>query len=451
MFLSDWLLVVMLCSLFGLLFTGLPVGFVLGGVGVMFGLIAWVLGEFNLIEFYNTAPRIWGGLASNLILVAAPLFVFMGVLLEKSCIARDLILALQRLLANVPGGLAVAVALVGTLLAASTGIVGASVVLLALLSLPTMLKAGYSPELATGTIAASGTLGIIIPPSIMLIVVADLLSISVGAIFLGALFPGLMIAAFYILYIVGFALIAPQSAPAHKPDPDAAALSLSWLLTTLFVPLGLISVVLGSIVLGLATPTEAAGVGAACTLLLALLRGRLDRAGLIDAMDQTARTVGFVFFVFIGATVFSYVFRSLGGDDLVIRSVDGLGLGSWGVLALILSIAFILGFFFDWIEISLIMLPIFAPVFALMDFEAHVASTDLIVWIAVLFSMVLQTSFMTPPFAFTLFFLRGVSPPEVSLSHLYRGVVPFVAIQVMGIALCLAFPALITWLPDRAL
>ncbi len=449
----DLLPLVMFASVALLLFTGYPVAFVLGGVALAFGFLGWGFGVFKPIEFFNLLPRIWGGVAENLVLVAVPLFVFMGTMLERSDVAADLLRALQVLLRRLPGGLALAVTLMGTIMAATTGIIGASVVMLTMMALPVMLERRYSHELATGTIAASGTLGILIPPSIMLVIMADLLSISVGNLFLGALFPGLLLSALYLVYIALFATMRPQSAPplATSEGPADRAELVALLLRSFLPPTFLIVLVLGSIFAGFATPTEAAAVGAAGTILLAALKGRLSFSVLMEVCERTGLTCAMIFFIFIGATAFSYVFRSLGGDYVVEDLIAASGLDSWGILFLIMAVVFVLGFFFDWVEITLIVLPIFAPLLATLDFGDHVAKPEIVYWFAILLAVNLQTSFLTPPFGFALFYMKGICPPQVRLGEIYRGIVPFVILQLLGLALCIAFPGLALWLPRTLL
>ena len=466
-----------------LLFTGFPVAFVLGGVGLAFGLIGMLAGEFLFIQFRLLPSRIFGGIMENLILTAIPMFIFMGTMLERSGTARDLLNCLQVLLRRVPGGLALAVTLMGTILAATTGIIGASVIMMSLLALPVMIERNYSHELATGTIAASGTLGILIPPSIMLVIMADLLSRSVGNLFVAAVFPGLILAGLYIAYIVIRCTINPRLAPALKADigPTGGLAIFLMVLRSFLPPVILIGLVLGSILGGFATPTEAAGVGAMGAILLGLVNlvilpacgvkpFILDTPGQENLDDQpvgggiwneikhfartvnevvksTAMTNGMIFGIFIGATLFSYIFRALGGDDLVIDFVNAMGLGPWGFLIFILGLVFLLGFFFDWIEITLIVLPVFAPIIAQLDFGEHVDKFEVTYWFAILLAVNLQTSFLTPPFGFALFYMKAVAPKSVKIQEIYRGIIPFVLLQLIGLSLVIAFPDIALWLP----
>lgn len=448
-YIEDYLPLFMFGALAMLLFSGYPVAFVLGGIGLAFGFVGMYFEVFSFIQFFNIAPRIWGGIAENLVLTAIPMFIFMGTMLERSGVASDLLHCLQVLLRRVPGGLALSVTLMGTIMAATTGIIGASVVMMTLLALPVMLRQNYNIPLATGTIAASGTLGILIPPSIMLVIMADLLARSVGNLFVAAIVPGFMLAVFYMIYIFVLCRFKPELAPPLAADegPDSALGLMKMVLRSFIPPLFLVFLVLGSIVFGWATPTEAAGVGGAGAILLAILNRRLSFTVLKDVIERSALTGGMLFGIFIGATCFSYVFRALGGDDIVIEMVESLGLGSWGLLFILMGIVFFLGFFFDWIEITLIVLPVFAPIIAELDFGDHVQGTELVYWFAILLAVNLQTSFLTPPFGFALFYMKGVAPPEVKIQQIYKGIIPFVLLQLTGLGLVIAFPEIALWLP----
>ena len=451
--LAQHLAIVMFVVLGIALFSGLPVGFVLGGVGIAFGLLGIVLDQFQPIQFLNFLPRIWGGVAQNSVLVAIPMFIFMGMALERSGIARDLLHCLQVLTRGVPGGLAMSVTLMGTIMAATTGIVGASVIMLTLIALPSMIERGYQKELAVGTIASAGTLGILIPPSIMLVVMGDLLQVSVGALFAAALIPGLVLSALYLIYVGIISYLKPTLAPALPPEigPKSSGEFLRMIATSFFPPVFLIALVLGSIYGGWATPTEAAGVGAAGALLLAALHRKLNRKTLREVIEQSGLTNAMVFFLFFGATMFSYVFRALGGDDIVRDLLKAAGIDTgWEILIFLQVVVFFLGFFFDWIEISLIVLPIFAPILSGLDFSSHIGAGPGVVflaWFIILLSVNLQTSFLTPPFGFTLFCMRATVPPEITMAHIYRGIVPFVLLQLFGLGLTLAFPEVVLWLP----
>ena len=449
----DYMPLFMFLVLAILLFSGYPVAAVLGGTALGFGYLGVYLDVFVPIEFFNIVGRIWSGIADNLVLVAIPMFIFMGTTLEKSGVARDLLYCLQILLRRVPGGLALAVTAMGTIMAATTGIIGASVVMMTLMALPVMLQRQYNVPLATGTIAASGTLGILIPPSIMLVIMADLLGRSVGNLFVAAVFPGLLLASIYAIYVLTITSIKPSLAPPLPPELGPQNRRDFWVMIFrgLIPPVFLIILVLGSIVGGWATPTEASGVGAAGALLLAAMNRRLNFEILRSIVERSALTGAMLFFIFIGATAFSYVFRSLGGDDIVIEFVKNSGYGPWGILFLLMGIVFLLGFFFDWIEITLIVLPVFAPIIALLDFGDHVAKTDLVYWFAILIAVNLQTSFLTPPFGFALFYMKGVAPPEVKIQQIYIGIIPYVLLQLIGVSLIMAFPEIALWLPNKLL
>ncbi|WP_119462065.1 TRAP transporter large permease subunit [Rhodospirillaceae bacterium SYSU D60014] len=453
MYLVDLLPVFMFLMLAAFIFTGYPVAFVLGGTAVAFGFGGWAFDVFSLIEFQNIAARIYGSVAANLILTAVPMFIFMGTMLEKSGVAEDLLQSLQVALRRIPGGLALSVTLMGVVMAATTGIVGASVIMMTLLAIPVLLSRGYNIELAAGTIAASGTLGILIPPSIMLVIMADLLAISVGTLFVAALIPGLILAAFYLGYIGILAAAKPHLAPPMRKEEGPQHLSavLFMLSKSLLPPAFLMIVVLGSIFLGWATPTEAAGVGALGATLLALMNGRLSLAVLKEVVQRTAMTNVMLFMIFLGATAFAYVFRSLGGDYLVVDFFEGMNLGPWPALLLMLIVIFLLGFLFDWIEILLIVLPIFVPILELLDFGDHVGATDLVPWFAILVAVNLQTSYLTPPFGYALFYMRGAAPPEVTMPRIYRGIIPFVVLQMLAVVAVAAFPQIALWLPHYLL
>ena len=479
----ELLPLLMFVALAFLLFSGFPVAWVLGGVGLGFGLIGIVADELNFIQFSTLPSRIFGGVMENLILTAIPMFVFMGTMLEKSGVARDLFNCLQVLMRRVPGGLALSVTIMGTILAATTGIIGASVIMMSLLALPIMVERKYDHALATGTIAASGTLGILIPPSIMLVIMADLLSRSVGNLFVAAVFPGLILATLYMGYIVIRCWLNPSLAPpiSEALGPQTRGGVAVMILRSFVPPVILIGMVLGSILGGVATPTEAAGVGALGAILLGFFNlVILPSMGVKDftlegpdastqsvtviatslwrklvqfertvsgVVDSTAQTNAMIFGLFVGATFFSYIFRALGGDDLVISTVEAMGLGPWGLLFLLLGLVFVLGFFFDWIEITLIVLPVFAPIIAQLDFGDHVSRFDVVYWFAILIAINLQTSFLTPPFGFALFYLKAVAPPEVKIQQIYRGIIPFVILQLLGLTLVILFPEIALWLP----
>jgi len=445
---QEYLPILMFLTLGVLLFSGYPVAFILGGLALLFGVLGFFLGTFKLVQFFNFVPRIWGQAAENLVLVAIPTFIFMGVMMERSGIAQDLLYCVQVLLKRVPGALALGVTIMGTILAAMTGIIGASVTMMTALALPTMMKQGYSHALSCGTIAAAGTLGILIPPSIMLIIMADLLSISVGSLFSAAIVPGLLLALLYLLFIFVAAKLNPALAPPLPPEllrvPKGQMLPLLW--RAFFPPVFLIGLIKLSILLGWATPSEAGAVGAAGAIVLAALWGRLSFKLMDGVCQSSARTISMVFFIIISATCFAFVYRALGGDDIVERLIKDAGLGSWGFLILVMAIVFFLGFFLDWIEITLIVLPVFAPLIKTLDFGAHLPHEDIVYWFMVLLAINLQTSFLTPPFGFALFYIKGIAPKEVKIQSIYRGIVPFVILQLTGLILVMLFPQLALWL-----
>lgn len=447
----DYLALLMFVTFIALIFTGLPVGIVLGGVSVIFGFLGIIFDVFAPIQFYNLVVRMYAGVASNQVLVAIPMFIFMGTILERSGVAEELLKSLQLVMRRVPGGLAMAVTLMGTILAATTGIVGASVVMLSLIALPTMLQSGYSRQLASGTIASAGTLGILIPPSIMLIIMGDLLQVPVGVLFAGAVLPGLVLSGLYILYIGVNAYFRPHTAPPPPPSDENLSTSqlLSQLARALVPPTVLIGLVLGSIFFGYATPTEASGVGCAGALLLAAIKGRLGRKNLALMIDAAARTNGMVFLITLTATAFAYTFRALGGDDAVVQLLGMFGIDTpWRLLIFVMVLVFLLGFFFDWLEICLIVLPIFGPILAQGDFSDYLGTqAAFLPWFLILVAVNLQTSFLTPPFGFALFYMKGVMPDTLQLIDIYKGIVPFVLLQLTALALTILFPDLVLWLP----
>ena len=457
-FLVTYLPLVMFATLAILLFTGYPVAFILGGVALLFAVLGDFFGTFRLQQLTLIPLRIYGGTMESLVLVAIPMFTFMGTMLEKSGAARDLLYALQVMLRRVPGGLALSVTIMGTIMAATTGIIGASVVMITLMALPVMMKAGYNMPLATGTIASSGTLGILIPPSIMLVIMADLLSVPVGTVFIAALMPGLLLAALYFVYILALCGFRPELAPPMADDIGPSTRGEFWkmIFSSFIPPIFLIFMVLGSIFLGFATPTEAAGVGAFGSILLAAYNRRLTWANFLEVCKRSALTVAMLFGIFVGATAFAFVFKAIGGETLIVNFIRDTGVGPWSILFVLLAMVFLLGFFFDWIEITLIVLPIFAPIVALLDFGGHVGTWDgvgnpIIIWFLILVAVNLQTSFLTPPFGFALFYMKGVAPPEVKIQQIYKGIIPFVALQVVGLAMCVAFPAIVLWFPSYIL
>ena len=446
MLIVDLLPLFMFLTLMGLVFTSYPIAFALGGTAVAFGIIGSWLNVFSIVEFYNFAPRIWL-VAENLQIIAVPLFVFMGVMLERSNIARDLLEALQLLLRDVPGGMALGVTLMGVIFAAVTGVVGASVIMLTLIALPSMLKAGYRPSLAVGVIASSATLGILIPPSILLVFLAEMLPMSVGFLFAGAILPGLLLALLYVIYIVLVTAISPDAGPRQSKQVVSWPELGSALIRGVGPPAILIGLVMGSVLTGFVTITESAAVGAAGALILAFARGGMSIAELRLALERSTMIVGMIFLLYIGATCFAYVFRVLGGDDLIHLIIDGADLGSWGLLLFAIFLIFVMGFFFDILEILLIVVPLFGPLIAPLDFGEHIAQPDVVYWFAVLVAVTLQTSFLTPPMGLSLFHIKGVAPPSIKMGEIYRGVAPFVCLQMICVGLMLAWPNIVLYLP----
>ncbi|WP_138985876.1 TRAP transporter large permease [Neptunomonas concharum] len=439
------------------LLMGYSVAFSLAGTGLVFAGIGALTGHFDSV-FLEAIPNRLFGVMNNEVLVAVPLFVFMGVMLEKSKIAEELLDTMSILFGPMRGGLGISVTVVGMLLAASTGIVGATVVTMGLLSLPTMLRRGYDPKVATGVICASGTLGQIIPPSIVLVLLGDVISsayqqsqidqgifspetVTVGDLFLGALIPGLLLVVAYILYIIFKAVVSPSSVPAI-PQEERDAVENIWgkVLTVLFPPILLIGLVLGSILGGLATPTEAAAVGAVGAIILSMAKRSFSLSVLQEVMRSTTQVSSMVFIILVGASIFSLVFRGFGGDDMVRDFLTDLPGGVWGALAVVMLVMFLLGFFLDFIEITFVVVPIVAPILLAMGLDP--------VWLGIMIALNLQTFFLTPPFGFALFYLRGVAPESISTMQIYRGVVPFIIIQLCMLGLLALWPSLATWLPE---
>lgn len=433
----------MVLCLLGAIFSGYPVTFVLGGIGIIFAIIGGLPFAFLKIG----VSRIYAGVIENWLLLAVPLFVFMGSMLDKSGLAQNLLYSLERALGRKRGGLAISVAVLGIIMAASTGIVGASVVMLSTLALPIMLREKYRPELAVGTIAASGTLGILIPPSIMLVLVGDILQISVGELFLGAIIPGLLLGGLYIAYIIFVALTKPDHTPVSTSQSSEGSLFLA-LMKDLVAPLLLILTVLGSIATGTATPTEAAGLGAICAMILAALNGKLSRKTLSDCVRETGSTSAMILGVLIGATIFGMVFKGLKGDRMIENAILHFDLGAYGTLGILLLLIFVMGFFLEWVEISFIVLPLFAPIVAALDFGLGLSQQEQLLWFAMLVAVNLQTSFLTPPFGYSLFYIKGVAPPEITIRTIYRGIIPFVGLQLAGLLLLVIWPGLVLWVPN---
>lgn len=439
------------------LMAGFPVAFTLAGVSLLFAGIGWLTGTFDPAYLQAMPNRVFG-IMTNQILIAVPLFVFMGVMLEKSRIAERLLNNMGLLFGPMRGGLGFSVVIVGMLMAASTGIIGATVVTMGLISLPTMLRQGYSPALTAGNICATGTLGQIIPPSTALIILGDVLSsayqqsqlqmgifnpesISVADLFVGALIPGLMLVAAYLLYIGGVALFRPHAAPAVADRPPADRAFMLELLRGLLPPLGLIVAVLGSILSGIATPTEAAGIGAAGAFLLAVLYREFSLQRLREVLDATLQVTSMVFLIFIGAALFSLVFRGFGGEEMIQEFFSSLPGGVFTAMLIVMLVMFLLGFILDFIEITLVVVPVVAPVLLAMGVDP--------VWLGIMIAINLQTSFLTPPFGFALFYLRGVAPASLPTRTIYRGVIPFIIIQLLMLVVLALFPQLATWLPDQ--
>ena len=433
-YLAAW----MFLALTILLMIGFPVTFTLLGTSLVFGLIGFGWDFFNLLPL-----RIWGRI-QNVTLIAVPLFVFMGVMFERSGLAEDLLDTMALLFGRLRGGLAISVVVVGALLGASTGIVGATVVTMGLLAVPTMLRRGYQKELATGTVAASGTLGQIIPPSIVLVLIGDIVGVSVGDIFMGAVLPGLILVGLFIIYILIAAFLRPEIAPAISRE-ELAAMTRRQLavrvLKALFPPMFLMVSVLGSIFAGIASPTEAAAVGAVGASLLTMANKKFNLSLLRDVMQSTVKLTCMVFIILCGAAAFGLVFRGLGGDTIVREFLGGIAhkYSHGAVLAIVMLLIFFIGFFLDFIEITFIHVPVLAPIMIDFGFDP--------LWFCILLAVNLQTSFLTPPFGFSLFYLKAVTPPEITTGHIYRGIIPFVLVQMIGLAIIVFFPQLATWLP----
>ncbi len=451
----EWLSLLLFISIIAILLLGVPVSLALAGTSLIFAMIGIILGEFEASFLTGLPNRIYG-IMTNPTLLAIPLFVFMGITLEKSKIAENLLESLSIIFSGIRGGLAISVTLIGMLLAASTGIVGATVVTMGLLALPTMQKNNYSTELSTGIICASGTLGQIIPPSIVLVMLGDVISssyqysqmnlgnysprtVSVGDLFAGALLPGVILVSFYISYILLISYIDPKSIPKND-EPDISPDKPRKLISSLLPPLGLMVLVLGSILLGMATPTEAAGIGAFGALIISYTRKTLNKKIIFEISNSTLKITGMVFFILIGASVFSLVFRGFSGDELVHNFLTGLPGDKVSAMIITMVVIFILGFILDFIEITFVVIPIVAPILLGMGFDP--------VWLGIMIAINLQTSFLTPPFGFALFYLRGVAPDTVRTQQIYRGIIPFVLIQIIMLVVLSIYPEIVTFLPD---
>ncbi|MCP3927871.1 MAG: TRAP transporter large permease subunit [Bacteroidetes bacterium] len=435
----EILAIILFISIFILILYGYPVAFTLGGISIIYALCFLEPSSFSALP-----PRIMG-VMSNYVLLAVPLFIFMGIMLEKSGLAESLLETMAILFGKTRGGLAFSVVIVGALLAASTGIVGATVITMGLISLPTMLKRGYQAELATGTIASAGTLGQIIPPSVVLVLLGSVLNVSVGDLFAAALLPGVFLVLCYLLYIGIIAYLKPEVAPAIPPEEIAKFKAEGFflkLLQAFFMPLFLIVAVLGSIFAGLASPTEAAAVGALGATFLTVIQKKFNLKILKAVMQETTHLTCMVFLILLGATTFSFVFRELGGDTYLVELIENANLSPTAFLLLVMLVVFVAGFFIDFIEIIFIIVPVVAPIF--IRFEIN------LVWIGILLALNLQTSFLSPPFGFSLFYLKGVAPPEITTQHLYKGIIPFVLIQLVFLLVIILFPEVVFWVGGKS-
>ena len=467
--LNHWLVLAMFLGFVILLFQGIPVAYALVGIALIFALFAeLVLGPnkkviqsvieyhpVNLayVKMFANAGRFFGGTIQNPVLVALPMFIFMGFMLDQSGVAQRMMKSMQILFGGMRGGLALSIMLIGIILAASTGVIGASVVLLGVMGLPAMTQQNYHKPIACGTIAASGTLGILIPPSIMLVIMSDQLAISLGDLFMGALFPGLILGALYIVFLILYGVFAPNAMPLPQDHAPISMQAVTELAKSVLPPFALIMVVLGSIFFGLATPTEASGLGALGATFLALISKRLSKQVFVNVIRQTMNTSGYIVGIFITAAFFAFVLRRYGGDDIIKDLVLESFENPYLVVCFILFIIFLLGFLLDWIEITLIVMPLMLPVIRSLDLPVDgfgVVSDPSLVWFAILVAVTLQTSFLTPPVGFALFYLKGICPPDITIGHIYRGIIPFVLLQLLGLVIVFAFPALTTWLPAMA-
>lgn len=467
--LNQWMVLLMFVTFIAMLFRGIPVAYALVGVSLIFVLINILLldpnrkyiGEFiefsrvrsDYVKLLATSSRFFGGVIKNPVLVALPMFIFMGLMLDQSGVAQRMMRSMQVLFGALKGGLALTVMLIGIILAASTGVIGASVVLLGVMGIPAMSQQNYAKPIMTGTIAASGTLGILIPPSIMLVIMSDQLSISLGDLFMGALLPGLLLGFLYIAFIIIYGIVNPSAMPLPENREPISVKVVTEVALSVVPPMMLILLVLGSIFFGLATPTEASGLGAMGATILAILNRKMTSKVFTDVMRQTLNTSGYIVGIFIAANFFAYVLRLYGGDEIIEHVVLGSFENPYYVILFILFIIFCLGFLLDWIEITLIIMPLMLPVIVSLNIPVEgfgVVGDPSVVWFAILVAVTLQTSFLTPPVGFALFYLKGVCPPEISLSHIYRGIIPFVILQLIGLGIVFAFPTLTTWLPAVA-
>lgn len=456
---TDYLVIAMFLAFIVFMLTGYPIAFCLAGTAVLFTAVGFLADTYwgtttgvDFNYFGIAVSRIFNTM-SNWVLVSLPMFIYMGLMLDKSGMAEKLMMSAQELFGKLRGGLAITVVLIGVVMAASTGIVGASVVMLGLLTIPAMLHQGYNRRLAVGVVAASGTLGILIPPSIMLVVMGDQVGISVGDLFMGAFIPGFILAGLYMVYLVVICLVRPEVAPLPKDLRPITRQVLKEAMKSIIPPSLLVLSVLGSIFAGIATVTEASGVGALFATMLAYVNKKLDMKVMREVLYATFKTNAYIFGILIGATCFALVLRGLGGDEFIARMLKALPFGPMGILWFIVFVVFMLGFFLDWIEICFIILPLITPVVAELNFVVNgygVVSEPKMVWFLLVIAVTLQTSFLTPPVGFSLFYLKGIVPKEITLGDIYRGIIPFVVLQMLGVAIISIWPELVTWLPAMA-
>ena len=466
---NHWLVLAMFLTFVLMLFRGVPVAFALVGVSLLFIILnLFIFYPFRAsiseyIEFDRirldyrklgaNSGRFFGSIIRNPVLVALPMFIFMGLMLDQSGVAQRMMRSMQVLFGALRGGLALTVMLIGIILAASTGVIGASVVLLGVMGIPAMMDQKYSKPISTGTIAASGTLGILIPPSIMLVIMSDQLAISLGDLFMGALFPGLILGGLYIAFLIIYGLVNPNAMPLPENREPITGKLVAEVALSVVPPMMLILLVLGSIFFGIATPTEASGLGALGATLLAAMNKRLNLSVAKDVMRQTLNTSGYIVGIFIAANFFAFVLRAYGGDEIIENMVKGSSDNPYVVVFFILFIIFLLGFLLDWIEITLIIMPLMLPVILALDLPVEgygIVDNPSVVWFAILVAVTLQTSFLTPPVGFALFYLKGVCPPGITIGHIYRGIIPFVILQLIGLLIVFYMPELTTWLPAKA-
>jgi len=469
--LNEVAVIAMFITFIWMLFRGIPVAMALVGVSLVFVVIAEVFLDpyrsffRDIIEFDRTgidyqrlgalSSRIFGSTVQNPVLVALPMFIFMGLMLDQSGVAQRMMYAMQKLFGGLRGGLSLTVLLIGIILAASTGVIGASVTLLGVMALPAMMAQNYSKPIATGTIASAGTLGILIPPSIMLVIMSDQLAISLGDLFMGALFPGLILGTLYIVFIVVYGLINPDAMPVPEKTDEVGWPVIKEVLLAVIPPMFLILLVLGSIFAGIATPTEASGLGALGATLLALFNRRLNFKVLREVSRSTLNTAGYIVGIFLAANFFAFILRRYGGDEIIEGLVLSFFEDPYAIILFILFIVFLLGFLLDWIEITIIIMPLMLPIIQGLGIEADIpgfnqVAQPVVTWFAILVAVTLQTSFLTPPVGFALFYLKGVCPPGVTIGDIYKGVIPFVLLQILGLFIVFEFPAIVTWLPSVA-